>query len=135
MLTSKFVHASEEEADAYRFLGVQTAKLSEFYVHAVFPRLSELEGGVCQEAMLAMMEQMPQLCREDGRFWDRLSHLPFLTTGAGKLARVSELYDPNVAQLHDLLEGGEFYPADVFLRPELISILIRLGRNSQKRAL
>ena len=70
---------------------------------------------------------MPLLCRQDPRFWDRLSHLAFVITGAGKLARASELFDPNVAELQDLLEGGEFYPSAPFLRPELVSILIRLG--------
>lgn len=127
LLTAKFVRASASEEEAYRFLGVATSTLSDYFVQAVFPRLSELDSGVCMEAMLSMMEQMPQLCREDARFWDRLAHLAFVTTGSGQLARPAELYDPSVAELQDLLEGGEFYPAEAFLRPELVSILIRLG--------
>ena len=75
LLTAKFVRASASEEEAYRFLGVATSTLSDYFVQAVFPRLSELDSGVCMEAMLSMMEQMPQLCREDARFWDRLAHL------------------------------------------------------------
>jgi len=135
LLTAQYLRASQEEEAAYRFLGVATAKLSEFYVEAVFPRLGGLDKGLCQHAMLCMLEQMPLLCRQDPRFWDRLSHLAFVSTGAERLARASELFDPNVAELEELLEGGEFYPAAPFLRPELISILIRLGlKTSLNRA-
>jgi hypothetical protein len=127
LLTQAFLKASAEEVEAYRFLGVGTAGLCGFYVEAVFPRLGELEIDVSEEAMLGMLAHLPQLCREDARFWDRLSNLAFVKTGAGKLARPWELYDPSVSELHDLLEGGEFYPAASFLKPELIATLIRLG--------
>ena len=77
--------------------------------------------------MLLMLGQLPQLCREDAAFWDRLSNLAFVKTGAGQLARPWELYDPSVAELQDLLQGGEFYPAPSFLKPEYIATLVRLG--------
>ena len=64
LLSSQYLKASEAEEEAYRFLGVATAKLSEFYVEAVFPRLPALDRDLCQEAMLRMLEQMPLLCRE-----------------------------------------------------------------------
>ena len=127
LLTRAYLKASEEEVDAYRFLGVGTATLSGFYVEAVFPRLGELEIGVSEEAVLGMLGSLPQLCREDDRFWDRLSNLAFVKTGAGKLARPFELYDPSVCELQELLEGGAFYPAASFLKPELIATLVRLG--------
>jgi hypothetical protein len=78
-----------------------------------------------------MLEQLPQLCREDGRFLDRLSNLEFVTTSSGRLGRPWELYDPTVSELHDLLEGGEFYPSDSFLRPDLSSTLVRLGLQTK----
>jgi hypothetical protein len=81
--------------------------------------------------MVQMLEQLPQLCREDGRFLDRLTNLEFVTTASGRLARPWELYDPTVSELHDLLEGGEFYPSDSFLRPDLSSTLVRLGLQTK----
>jgi len=127
LLTNSYLKANEEETEAYRFLGVGTARLASFYADAVFPRLGQLELGVCEEAVLKMLAQLPQLCHEDPRFWDRLSNLAFVKTGAGKLARPWELYDPNITELQDLLQGGEFYPAPSFLKPELIATLVRLG--------
>ncbi len=127
LLTGGFLKASEAEAEAYRFLGVETARLSSFYVNAVFPRLSKLGADESEEVMLLMLGQLPQLCREDAAFWDRLSNLAFVKTGAGQLARPWELYDPSVAELQDLLQGGEFYPAPSFLKPEYIATLVRLG--------
>jgi hypothetical protein len=44
----------------------------------------------------------------------------------GQLARPWELYDPSVAALQDLLQGGEFYPAPSFLKPEYIATLVRI---------
>ena len=64
LLTPQYLKASEPEEEAYRFLGVATAKLSEFYVEAVFRRLPALDKDLCQEAMLRMLEQMPLLCRQ-----------------------------------------------------------------------
>jgi len=128
LLTGEYLRvANDAEWEAYKHLGVTVLKLSAVYVECVFPRLKSLEIGVAEEAMLVMMGQLPQLCREDGRFWDRLSHVEFVRTGAGKLARPWELYDPSVAELQDLLEGGELYPAESFLQPEHVAALVRLG--------
>ena len=127
LLTEAFLKAAEAEAEAYRFLGVETARLSSFYIDAVFPRLGKLDVDASEEAMLGMLGQLPQLCREDPRFWDRLSNLAFVKTAAGQLARPWELYDPSVSELEDLLQGGEFYPAPSFLKPEYIATLVRLG--------
>jgi hypothetical protein len=43
------------------------------------------------------------------------------------VARLAQLYDPSVMELGALLEGGEFYPAPSFLKPELVATLVRLG--------
>ena len=128
LLTDQFVVSDADgEVDMYNFCGVRTVKLSQFYVDFVFPRLKALDAKACEGAMVQMLEQLPQLCREDGRFLDRLSNLEFVTTPSGRLARPWELYDPSVTELHELLEGGEFYPSEVFLRPDLLSTLVRLG--------
>eukprot|EP00961_Rhodomonas_salina_P037148 499448-Rhodomonas_salina.1 len=74
----------------YTFLGVKTASLAEWYAKGVFNRLASFEVTVVEEAMLTMLGQLPQLCREDRGFWDRLADLPFVTTGTGKLARPRE---------------------------------------------
>ena len=82
LLTDTYLKATEEETEAYRFLGVGTGRLSGFYSEAVFPRLPQLDTDVCEEAMLGMLAALPQLCREDARFWDRLASLAFVKTGA-----------------------------------------------------
>lgn len=96
-------------------------------IKLIFENFQQLQIDVSEEAMLGMLAQLPQLCRENAQFLDCLSNLAFVKTGDGILARVWELYDPSVSELHDLLEGGEFYPAASFLKPELIATLIRLG--------
>ena len=136
LLTAQFVRSSgEHDAAAYRFLGVGVASLAEFYVHAVFPRLADLDKQVCEDVILAMLEQLPVLCREDARFWDRLAHLAFLPTAAGALARPGALYDASATELQELLDGGEFYPAPAFQRADLSAVLVRLGlKTSLNRA-
>jgi sacsin len=128
LLTAEYIRVEgDSETDMYRFLGIKTAKLTEFYAASVIPRLKNLQGGAGEAAAIMMLEQLPQLCREDARFWDRLNNLEFVTTASGRLARAWELYNPSVKELSDLLEGGDFYPAPAFLRPELLATLVRLG--------
>eukprot|EP00961_Rhodomonas_salina_P101081 1360458-Rhodomonas_salina.1 len=74
----------------YTFLGVKTASLAEWYAKGVFSNLDKFAAPAREEAMLTMLGQLPQLCREDKAFWDRLGDLPFVTTGTGKLARPRE---------------------------------------------
>ena len=130
LLTEAFLKASDSEREAYRFLGVGTGKLSAFYTEAVFPRLATLDGTVASAAVLAMLEELPGLCREDARFFDRLAHLAFLPTAACTLARPWELYDPSIPELEALVGpggGSELYPSAAFCKPELIATLVRLG--------
>ena len=73
------------------------------------------QGGLAtapaREALaLHMLEQLPLLCKEDTGFMQRLARARFLPTQAGGLARPSDLWDPSVAQLRELLQGGQLYP-------------------------
>eukprot|EP00960_Hanusia_phi_P055441 762970-Hanusia_phi.AAC.1 len=135
LLTSDYLRADEGESRVYHSIGIRTAKLHEFYSEGVLPRLGEMEVEVCEESVHHMLANLPQICREDKGFWERLRDLEFIPTASGKLARAQDLYDPSVEELQDLLEGGEFYPAKSFTKPELIGILLRLGlRTSLDRS-
>jgi len=132
LLTEDYVRAeTDAEADMYRFLGVKTASLSQVFAESVIPRLASLEGPKGEAAAISMLESLPLLSKEDPGFVDRLTKLKFVTTAAAGLARPRDLYDPNVAELQELLQGGEFYPSKAFMAAGLSATLVRLGLRTK----
>ena len=98
--------------------------MCEFYAAAVFPRLGELDIAVCEETVLGMLAQLPQLCREDPRFWDRLSNLAFVKTANGKLARPWEvIHTHSLSHTHTHTHTHTHIASTVSLSARVVDVL------------
>lgn len=69
--------------------------------------------GASQEAIVSVLSNLQDLCKEDPSLEAALREAPIVTDGGGEPAQISDLFDPAVDELPGLL-GPEAFPADVF---------------------
>jgi hypothetical protein len=96
LLTREFILADDEESAALlgRLLGLSKLPRARFYRRCVVERTAELPDALRDDALLAMLGELPQLRAEDRELVAYLKAAPFVPTASGSLCAPAELYDP-----------------------------------------
>ncbi len=131
LFTEDFCKVSENESKLLLAIGVKTMQESEFYVKFFFGRLEKLPDNVRFEAVSDILTNLPRLSKEtDGKFRSFLQSKAFLENDSGQLCMVSELYDPEVKELKNLL-GKKSFPCLKYALSETLVTLRGLGLRSK----
>ncbi|KAJ3689238.1 hypothetical protein LUZ61_018402 [Rhynchospora tenuis] len=120
--------ASSTEQDVLkRYYGVERMLKSLFYHKYVLSRITELEPTVRDLVMLAILQDLPQLCMEEPSLKESLKVVKFVPTMNGGLESPQMLYDPRVEELYLLLEDADCFPTGQFQNPGVLDMLLQLG--------
>jgi len=127
LLSSRFLRLQgRHDASLLEVLGVASLRETEFYRESVFPAavLTRLPAAERNATMVALLERIDALVKEDTEFLQVIAKLPFLPTQAqaqaevlaakagsaapgaagGGLVTPSQLFDPSVAEFRALLD-------------------------------
>jgi len=150
LLSSRFLWLQgRHDASLLEVLGVASLRETEFYRESVFPAavLTRLPAAERNATMLALLERIDALVKEDAEFLLVIAKLPFLPTQAqaqvetlaakagsvapgaagGGLLTPSQLFDPSVSEFRALLDPAVHFPSAPFDAPHLLQTLVRLG--------
>lgn len=129
LLGPDFLYSSSESEDEVflRFYGIERIGRPLFYKLRLFSRISEISPPVLEEAMLLILQELPQLCMQDPSIREILKKLEFVPTFTGRLRCPSVLYDPRNEELYDLLEDHDCFPCGKFREAGVLDMLQGLG--------
>lgn len=129
LLDGKFLlcTSSTEQDVLTRYFGVERMLKSLFYQKNVLNRINELEPMVRDSVMLAILQDLPQLCMEEPSLKESLKVIKFVPTMNGGLKSPKMLYDPRVEELCLLLEDADCFPAGQFQESGVLDMLLPLG--------
>lgn len=122
-----------------QMVGIKKISLSQFYRTHFLPRISALHSKypeATEDALLTMLSELPILSTEDHSFANSLRNFAFLpvqvvSASSGResstsFVKASQLYDPEEAELLDLLPDSLF-PAKKFHRKDILVYLRSFG--------
>eukprot|EP00897_Mesotaenium_endlicherianum_P007203 jgi/Mesen1/6510/ME000332S05518 len=123
--------ASERESSVLTGpLGVPRLSRASFYKIQVLARLQELPAETRDRTMLAILQELPQLCGADSSMREAVVQLAFVPIDSGRggpLRRLQDLYDPWPSELQALLEDRDWFPGGPFGEPEVLDMLQGVG--------
>lgn len=122
-----FCSSDIDEEILRKYYGIKHMEKTVFYKENLFDRISELSFEICNQVMINILHDLPQLCSSDSSFKETLSNLEFVPTINGTRKRPQSLYDPRVEELYGLLEDFDCFPHYLFQEPGILSMLQYLG--------
>ena len=148
---SFIVVSSQREIATLKLMGIQSPSLSDFYINHFFSNLTNtassttsfpstsssesvssftMDTNTRDLQMVHILNQMGGLMAERSDFGDILKKTKFVPNEQGDLFTPSELYDPTISTLHDLLDGACF-PFGRLSQPSCLISLRQLGLRSE----
>ena len=134
LLSSRFLLLSlSSDLALLTVLGATTISAADFFVGHLFPGavFSRMHAGERDETMERVLSDASTLGKQSATFLSALAGLAFLPTAGGGLNKVCELYDPEVEDLHQLLEASMHFPQPPFNSPTNLRVLRTLGLQNQ----
>ncbi len=142
LLDSTFVDVSDRRDKVlFDALGIRTMDSKKFYLSNALPRLfreDSLPLEAREEASYKLIRDLPSLVSvtdteesalTNESFLAEVRNSPFIPNRKGVLCKPSSLYDPDAANLSELL-GSESFPSTKFSTPAILSNLRMLGMKS-----
>jgi hypothetical protein len=117
----------EDEAHLYTFLGVPKLTAARFYSEHVLPRFDDIDPQLAVRATAFALRHLPSFCQEDGAFGEKLSSVACIYNRSGVRKLPRELFDPEIPELHGLVDPEMHFPGQALCTPELLPMLRRLG--------
>jgi len=117
----------EDESHLYTFLGVPKLTAARFYSEHVLPRVDSIDPQLAMRATAFALRHLPSFCQEDGAFGEKLSSVACIYNRSGLRKLPSELFDPEIADLHGLVDPEQHFPAQALCTADLLPMLRRLG--------
>ena len=108
-------------------LGLSVMAKAQFLSEHLLSKLIDIEVELRDQALVAMLEDLPALCKESPGFGEQLKGLRCIPTVSGELQAASALFDPEVIDVEGLMDHRRCYPAGRFAEGEVLHALRNLG--------
>lgn len=127
------LYSTAQEKAFYDYLNIFTVSRGDYFIQEVIPNLKSLYANYPEQTvatLLNMLESLSSLNRDNTRFIQQLQQSSFVPTVSPQetveFKIPSEVFDPSVPQMSDLL-GGEFFPMSSFCREDYLVFLRSVG--------
>ncbi|GAA0148778.1 hypothetical protein LIER_08123 [Lithospermum erythrorhizon] len=126
-LNDEFIRteSDKERIILNKYLSLVEPSRNSFYTDFVLTRMHEF---INEESILSdILYDVRSLAEDNDSLKSSFSTIPFVQACNGSWKEPCRLYDPRVPELKMLLHGGAFFPSEIFLKPESLDTLVKLG--------